>query len=198
MEGLCDANIAGGNFPTCKYNSKVIMYAGGLEEKYGIKMLVDAFKLIDKSEVELHLYGSGSYVVTLEEEIKKDPRIKYFGVCSNQEIVLVERKSAILVNPRFTNEDFVRYSFPSKNMEYMASGTPLLCTKLPGMPKEYYPYVYLIENETLDGYVSALKDVLGRPECELKSMGDSAREFVLKEKNNIVQARRISDFLKSN
>jgi hypothetical protein len=54
MEGLCDANIAGGNFPTCKYNSKVIMYAGGLEEKYGIKMLVDAFKLIDKSEVELH------------------------------------------------------------------------------------------------------------------------------------------------
>jgi hypothetical protein len=83
-------------------------------------------------------------------------------------------------------------------MEYMASGTPLLCTKLPGMPKEYYPYVYLIENETLDGYVSALKDVLGRPECELKSMGDSAREFVLKEKNNIVQARRISDFLKSN
>ena len=32
----------------------------------------------------------------------------------------------------------------------MVSGTPLLTTKLPGMPMEYWEYVYLFDNEKLE------------------------------------------------
>ena len=48
-------------------------------------------------------------------------------------------------------------------MEYMASGTPLLTTKLPGMPEDYYPHVYFFEEESVQGYADALKKVLSLP-----------------------------------
>ena len=154
-------------------------------------MLVDAFKSIDASDIELHLYGNGSYVNTLADDMKTDSRIKYLGVCTNELIVEAEKKATLLVNPRFTHETFVKYSFPSKNMEYMASGTPLLTTKLPGMPKEYEEYVFLFNEETTKGYAQALNLVLSMPEDALVRKGQAAREFVLREKNHVVQARRI-------
>ena len=40
----------------------------------------------------------------------------------------------------------------------MSTGTPVLTTVLPGMPKEYHPYVYLLEEETAD----AIAEKLGR------------------------------------
>lgn len=196
MEALCDEVLADEKIPDLeKTLPKVIMYAGGLEEKYGLKMLVEAFKAIDRNDVELHLYGSGSYVTELIEEVKKDDRIKYWGVKPNEEIVEAEYKATLLVNPRFTAEEFTKYSFPSKNMEYMVSGTPLLTTKLPGMPEEYYPFVYLIHEESIEGFSKAILSVLNQSDEMRRKKGFLARTFVLNEKNNVMQAKRILQFM---
>ena len=192
MEALCDEKLSDVVWESAdKSFPKVIMYAGGLEEKYGLKMLVQAFRTISDDNIELHLYGSGSYVEELVDETKEDRRIKFWGVKSNEEIMDAESKATLLVNPRFTTEEFTRYSFPSKNMEYMVSGTPLLTTKLPGMPKEYYPFVYLLDDESVEGYARAIIKTLKQSDESLAIMGRLARKFVLDNKNNIIQARRI-------
>ena len=80
-------------------------------------------------------------------------------------------------------------------MEYMVSGTPVLTTRLPGMPKEYEEYVYLFDNESVGGMAKKITEVLSIPEKELRKKGASAREFVLKEKNNISQAKKLLDFI---
>lgn len=197
MEGLCDESLADRDFtPKAKSYPKVIMYAGGLEERYGLKMLVDAFKMIPDKDVELHLYGNGSYVDELIVETQRDQRIKFMGVKSNAEIVEAEDRATLLVNPRFASEEFTKYSFPSKNMEYMVSGTPLLTTCLPGMPEEYYPFVYLIEKENVEGYAQAISDVMVKSDDSLVAKGLSARAFVLRFKNNIFQSGRIVEFIK--
>lgn len=198
MEALCDSNLA--DIEIIKYKKaypKVILYAGGLEERYGLKMLVEAFKQVKLDNVELHIYGSGSYVNDLLIETANDSRIKYWGVRSNEEIVEAEYRATLLVNPRFSTEEFTKYSFPSKNMEYMVSGTPVLTTKLPGMPKEYYSYVLLIDDETIEGYVNAIEGSLGFSSDVLNDLGDKGRKFVLEKKNNVYQARRIVKLIKS-
>ena len=81
-------------------------------------------------------------------------------------------------------------------MEYMASGTPVLTTALPGMPQEYYPHVYLIRDETPDGVAQALKEVFSNSDDAMFEKGLSARKFVLEERNNVVQAAKILDMLK--
>ena len=173
------------------------MYAGGLHSRYGLKKLTEAFMMLPQDNLRLKLFGSGPFVDELKQiYCKKDYRVMYMGVAPNNEVVEAELDASLLVNPRPTHEDFTKYSFPSKNIEYMASGTPLLTTKLPGMPKEYYPYVFLIEDETTEGYSQALADALNKTDEELFEYGEKAKSFVLDKKNSCEQAHRVIELIK--
>ena len=77
----------------------------------------------------------------------------------------------------------------------MASGTPVLTTVLPGMPREYHPYVYLLEDETADGIAKKLQEVLENTDETLFRKGTEARKFVLEQKNNVIQAKKILEML---
>jgi glycosyltransferase involved in cell wall biosynthesis len=80
-------------------------------------------------------------------------------------------------------------------MEYMASGTAVLTTRLPGMPEEYFYYVYFFDNETREGMAATLKNVTAKTQVELNEMGRRAKAFVITEKNNIKQAKKLMDFI---
>lgn len=198
MEGLVDSEILHsvdhGNNTT---NEVSFFYAGGLHKRYGLGMLVDAFHKLPYDNCRLILYGSGPYVDELKEVSAKDARIDYRGIAPNDVVVEEEKKATILVNPRPTNEEFTQYSFPSKNMEYMASGRPLLTTKLPGMPKEYYEYVFLFEEESIDGYYKTLERMVNTKRGKLDEKGEEAQKWVLKNKNNVVQTQRIINLVSS-
>jgi glycosyltransferase involved in cell wall biosynthesis len=196
IEGQVDINMQRvGNELKDKYPEKVCIYAGGLHQKYGIKTLTEAFVRANIADSELHIYGSGDYETELAEICKNNAQIKYFGVVANHIVVQEELKATLLINPRPTHEEFTKYSFPSKNMEYMVSGTPVLTTRLPGMPKEYFEFVYLFDQETVEGYAVALARILNKSRSELHNMGLAAKDFVINKKNNVIQSRRIMDMV---
>lgn len=197
MEGMSDSEMSHDKEVLDKEIERTIMYAGGLHERYGLQKLTEAFMIQKDENLRLMIYGSGPFVSDLENKYcKDDSRIVYKGVVSNREVVKAELQASLLVNPRPTNEEFTKYSFPSKNIEYMASGTPLVTTKLPGMPAEYYPYVFLIEDESIEGYSEALRKALSHSNEELDIFGAKARRFVLEEKNNVKQASRVIELIK--
>jgi len=179
-----------------KITPRICFYAGGVSKQYGLANLVDGFRMADPENAQLHIYGPGDYVKELQKIAEEDDRIFYGGMLLNTEIVDREQQATLLVNPRPTNEEYVKYSFPSKTMEYMASGTPVLTTVLPGMPLEYHPYVYLLKDETAEGIANMLTEVLSNSEEDLFRKGCEARRFVLEEKNNVIQAKKILDMLK--
>ena len=201
MEGLVDESMEGmiAEKSEQKNNKKrILLYAGGLYARYGLKMLVDAFMQIKDEDLQLSLYGNGPFV----EELKnyyclQDSRIVYHGIVPNEQVVKAELDATLLINPRPTTEEFTQYSFPSKNMEYMVSGTPVLTTKLPGMPEEYYPYIYLLEDETVEGFAKSLRTCLFLPKEELIEKGKRAKRFVLENKNSISQTERIINLIKN-
>jgi len=198
VEGIADPRMSTiENTIANKYPNKIILYAGGLHREYGVQLLVDAFRKISDSSVELHIFGSGNYESTIIEAAKSDCRIKYYGTRGNNEVIADQIKAHILVNPRPSKEDFVKYSFPSKIIEFMASGTPLLTTLLPCIPSEYYPYIYSIENETVDGFYHVLQDLLGRPVEELHKKGNAAKTFILAQKNPVIQGEKLKVLLDS-
>lgn len=196
MEGMSDISMAERQKVLNQNDERIIMYAGGLHERYGLKKLKEAFTRLKDNDLRLDIYGSGPFVEDLQNKYcREDARIRYMGVAPNQEVVQAELNATLLVNPRPTDEEFAKYSFPSKNIEYMASGTPLLTTKLPGMPEEYYPYVYLIEDESVEGYAKALKDALSHSDEELYHFGETAKSFVLNKKNYLEQAKRVANLI---
>ena len=76
-------------------------------------------------------------------------------------------------------------------MEYMSSGTPVLTTKLLGMTKDYYEYVYCFKDETVEGMSETLKTILEKDDEQLLEKGKEAQHFVIMQKNNLIQARKI-------
>ena len=77
----------------------------------------------------------------------------------------------------------------------MASGTPLLTTNLHGMPKEYHEYVYLFGEETIESYAETIRQVYAKSDEELNLKGSLAKQFVLDNKNNIAQTKRILEYI---
>lgn len=196
MEALCDLSMAEQDVQNEeKATPRTVIYAGGIQERYGLKMLAEAFVKADIPDARLVYYGSGPYVEEYKKLCAVHHNLEYRGVAPNEEIVAEELKATLLVNPRPTTEEFTKYSFPSKNMEYMASGTPLLTTKLPGMSEDYYPHVYLYEEESVQGYADALKKVLSLPADTLYAKGVQAKRFVFQQKNYVTQAQRVLGLL---
>ena len=191
MEGLADIGMTRINeINHADSKHKIVLYSGGLLEKSGIMTLIAAFTVLPEENYRLHIYGNGELAGAIKESAAKDSRISFFGYVDNSIIVKAQLEATVLVNPRFSHEEYTKYSFPSKNMEYMASGVPLLTTRLPGIPKEYFNYVYIFDKETMEGYEAAMLNVLSKSKEELKDFGLKAQNFVLHNKNNKIQAER--------
>jgi len=185
------------NLLSNKFKNRIIIYAGGLYEKYGIKILINAFSLTKASNLRLWFYGVGPFKDQIIEYSKIDHRIDYKGVVSNSDLMEILPKATLLINPRPTNEIYTKFSFPSKNIEYMSIGTPLITTKLKGIPNDHFPHIYIIEEESILGIYNSLTYVLEKSNDELHQFGLRCKEFTLKEKNNIVQTKKIIDMLKN-
>ena len=193
MEGLCASQL-----PELYLGKrrKVILYSGSLwKNDAGIEYLVQGFINAKLSEYELHLYGTGELVPWIEKISKEHQNVKYMGCVTNSEMVKIQSEAMLLVNPRPSKEEFCKYSFPSKTIEYMASGTPVLMTRLPGVPMEYFDYVYTIEDETSEGMCKTLEIILSKEENDLKKFGICAREFVKEKKSQKCQSERVYEFV---
>lgn len=197
MEGMVDECMhARHNIPAEKHAEKVVLYAGMLHAIYGVTALTDAFSRVADPEARLVLYGAGDAVDAVKAAAAADPRIGYRGVAPRETVLREEIRATLLVNPRPSDAEYTKYSFPSKNLEYMASGTPLLTTRLPGMPADYLPHVYAFSGETAPEMADTLSAVLALPRETLHEKGLAAKAFVLAHKNNRAQSLRILQFLK--
>lgn len=195
MEGLCESHD---DMPALVVNDNAVftcLYTGSLSRGTGIEELVHAVRQINDIKIELKIYGNGELAEWLEALTKEDERIKYGGVITNAEAVEEQKKADLLINPRPTDIAYGNMSFPSKIMEYMASGTALLTTGLPGIPREYFEYFYLIDDYTANGIAEAIRSVYSLPASERELKAAMAREFVVKNKNNRVQAIRIMNLI---
>jgi glycosyltransferase involved in cell wall biosynthesis len=186
------------NLINSKYKEKVIVYAGGLYERYGIKNLIDGFTMIKNTNVRLWFYGVGSYVNRIREFAELDSRIEYKGVVPNDALINILTRATLLINPRPSHENFTKYTFPSKNMEFMATGTPLVTTLLPGIPEDHMPYIYIIEDESKIGIFNILNTTLQKSEEELHAFGSRCKEYTLANKNNVMQSKRIIQLIDQN
>ncbi len=195
MEGIADADMFSGTKQNEEHSVKSVMYAGLLCEKYGIINLLDAFEKLKLPSTELWLFGDGSAVPKIVERSKKNPLIRYFGSVSHKDVLDYECKATLLINPRDPNEPFTQYSFPSKTIEYMLSGTPLLTSRLKGIPEEYFKYAFTIDSNDPDDLADGIYHAFSYSDKELKEMGAAAQRFIAENKNAFTQSARVLTFL---
>ena len=162
----------------CIREKNIAMYAGGLAEDNGIKIMIEAArksKLID----ELWICGVGDTL----EYVKKnaDKKIKYLGRLANDDVVEAEKKAKVLLNVRDPSNELTKFSFPSKVLEYMAAGGMVISTMLPGIPKEYYSFIKTLDEYSAINLASKMDEVFQTDDDQFISATTAASEFITKK-----------------
>jgi len=199
IEGIVNSeNIQktkGSNLKGEKRNPSIV-YTGTLNKKYGIENLLHAFSMIENKNAQLIICGRGDSEGYVKEHSDNDSRVKYLGQLTNEEAEKIQKSATVLVNPRQNNEEFTKYSFPFKNMEYLLSGRPVVAYKLDGIPDEYDRYFFYVEDNSINSLTKTMDKVLNLTEKERTEFGLKAQEFVSKEKNCRKAGEKIVDMLK--
>ena len=188
VEGMYAASV----LPQCvKETKKTILYSGIISKRYGVFDLIEAFYNIDSKDYQLWICGSCDDFNKLNEYIQKDKRVKYLGMLQKNEVRTLQMRATLLVNPRHSYEEFTKFSFPSKTLEYLASGTPTLMCPLPAIPEEYNEHLFYFNDESIDGYRIRIEEICSMDPTYLRIKSEKARNFILYEKNCFAQAKRI-------
>ena len=172
-------------------NIKRVVYTGGLIEAYGVLNLIQAFMQIKSQDYHLIICGDGDCKGKIIEMSKIDDRIKYMGVLSFEDIKKIQQTASVLVNPRQNTWNFTKYSFPIKTIEYLLSGTPVIAYKLDGIPNEYDNYLIYVDDNSVEALKNKIIEVCELEEEKSLYIGDKNIEFVVEQKNNIIQTKRI-------
>lgn len=165
------------------------LYAGGLNEAYGVGRLVRAF-CASALDAELWLFGKGPLSQMVEDAAVSDDRIRYFGFVSQDKLREHLAGATALLLTRSSKDDFVQFSFPSKLIEYMMSGVPVITTRLRGIPVEYFGYLTVIDDDTEDGLTEVFKVHLNRGAEDRKKQAMLAYGFVCSEKTPKAQTAK--------
>lgn len=197
IEGLVDINTVNESFLKEEYinEKKIVTYTGSLLYKYGIGNLLDAFRRIEYEDYELWISGSGEAENEIKELCELDKRIKFKGYLTHKETIEIQRKSTLLINPRMNDGEYTKYSFPSKTIEYMVSGNPVLMYKLDGIPEQYDKYLYYVEDNTIESLKNKIVELMSKDSYELKLKGNEARKFIIENKNSEFQTKKILDMI---
>ncbi len=158
-----------------------LVYAGALTNYSGIINLIEAVNKIDIPKVHLRIFGRGE----LEETIKTktNERISYEGSLPLEEMRKVLRESWVLVNPRSTVDFVSTVTFPSKILEYIMCGRPVISTEFSGIPEEIRDVIWGCGNGTPDEICDCIKQIYNFDENELNRVIKEVRDKVIRMYN---------------
>ena len=172
-----------------------VLYAGTLNRELGLEPMLHAFAAMP--DIQLWICGKGDMQQQVSDAAKRYPNIHYFGYVSQQRSLQLQSEATALINPRTSEGAFTRYSFPSKTLEYMRSGKPVLCNKLQGIPDEYHPYLLYFPTEDAAGIQQAIRTLFAWPEEKRECIGKEARRFALQEKSADHQCAKLLQWMRS-
>ena len=190
--GLSIQNIIQNNNENTQFS---FLYTGGLSSSYGTDMLVNCFLKMKNKDTELWICGDGPYLKALLNICKTESRIHYMGVLPQDECIKMQHLASCLVNPRQDSE-ITKYSFPSKTMEYLASGKPVIAKKLDGMDDRYADLFYHFNDS--DDLIEVMDMVSGLDADILNNTGLKGKKFVAINKNSKYQTKKLLNLLTIN
>jgi glycosyltransferase involved in cell wall biosynthesis len=176
--------------------TKVLMYSGTLNEANGFRLLLDAFSRVEDPSIQLWVTGKGSMQDTVKKSERADTRIHYWGFVERQELLNLMTESLVLINPRPPSYPENRYNFPSKLIEYMATGRPVISTATADLELEYGEFVFLTREDP-DALAQIIDQVFDMPRMQLRSRGERGRQHILESKSWGPLSAKVAGFLES-
>lgn len=185
VEGIIDdiqclTDMVKKEIPDRQKRERKIVYTGKTNEKFGIKQLVDAFGLIESGDYRLILCGKGDSDSYICEKAKTDPRIEIKGQVTPLVAAEYVAEADVLVNPRRNDEEYTKYSFPSKNIEYLVSGNPVVAHMLDGIPPVYRNFLHVPADDSAEALKNSIMEAAEASGQEIETRRNDAAKYLEK------------------
>lgn len=177
-----------------KKDKIIVLYTGELSSNVGIKELVEGFKKLEANKYELHICGSGELEKWISTQAARYGNIYYHGFVVGDELKEVEDMADIFINPRNDNNEYTKYSFPSKNLEYLKSGKPVIAYKLSGIPREYDKVLFYPKDNTEEAMLEEIRFISNLTVEEREDIAKRQVAFV-RGKTFLVQGKKILNWI---
>lgn len=175
VEGIYEATNGVSNK---RVGIKTIVYTGKLNLAFGATNLVKAFHSIQNANIRLVICGSGEAKNEIAQIAAKDSRIDFKGQVTSDEARKCILDGDILVNPRPNDSIYTKYSFPSKIIDYLATGNPVIAFELDGMPKIYKDFIYYIPENNIESIAKTIQRVINADPKEIQVRTNKALQYI--------------------
>ncbi|WP_432221938.1 glycosyltransferase [Flavobacterium sp. TMP13] len=118
----------------------MVGYFGVIDERIDLSLLHEAAKLLPN----ISFVMIGPLAKISEEELPKENNIHYLGMRSYNELPAYLKAFDVAMMPFALNEA-TKYISPTKTLEYMAAGKPIISTKITDVVRDYSSCVSLID-----------------------------------------------------
>lgn len=177
-------------------NPFIVLYAGSLNHLAGVPLLLQAFQRLEGARFQLWIIGRGELETVVRHASATDTRIRYLGSLSRADLLAAYAAANVLVNPHSTVLLTARYVFPSKLLEYLASGRPVITTATPEIAADYGDLCTVLHREESQALADAITQVAAMTDVARLARADEARAAVIERYAWARQGRRLVQFLK--
>ena len=155
---------------------KIFVFAGTINSENGVTLLVEFLRECDKFNFEIHFYGDGEGSSIIRELSMIDDRVVFFGRISDSALQKKLIEADFLINLRDPEGISANYSFPSKLIKFMATGTPVISNRFPGLDSCYVSFIHLVDDYSVKALAKVMSSLL-MLESD-RAIGVGAKNFV--------------------
>lgn len=170
----------------------VLFFMGWIYHFSGLKEVVQT--LVDNRdthpEVKLLVVGEGDAyeeLCVLRDQHNLESRLILPGRQSYESLPEFIAASDVCILPAYTDEKTMQDIVPIKLFEYLAMGKPVICTKLPGVMKEFQEENGIVYVDKPEDTVGAAKNLCASDQG--RNLGLQGRIFVSKYDWNVISDR---------
>jgi len=131
----------------------VVGYFGVIDERIDLELL----EKTAKSLPQIDFVMIGPLAKIHDSELPRAANIHYLGMKSYEELPQYLRRFDIAMMP-FALNDATKFISPTKTLEYMAAGKPIISTKIKDVARDYSDCVHLIDSAA--GFAVAILRIL--------------------------------------
>lgn len=147
-----------------------VAYAGSYADKDGVDFIVNGFKVFNQkySDSKLYLIGAGFQQKKYRQKYEKEESIIFTGYLDDKDYYALLRNVDVLCMCRIDSK-FANAGFPFKLGEYLATGNPVIATKVSDVDLFLSnDSAYLIDPENLNQFINALTEIRNNPDVAFK------------------------------
>jgi hypothetical protein len=160
IDGYIDSIIKSRNLST-RSRKKSIVYAGTLDRKYGIDIIIELSKLLVNERVEFLIFGytKSEYLLA---EFDKLPNLTFYGYLELTILKKYYENADAFIIPRPLGLVNNKYSNPSKLYEYLSYCKSVFLNDLPSIPSNLKSILKINKNKEfpVKGFYEIILDFL--------------------------------------